>query len=156
VKRFVLWALLAASLSANLAMAAVALRQRAAGPSTEPLLFSKVTLDPDQRARISELRSRLIATRDEHARNIGELRTRLAGAMSHQAENRAPIDAILGSIAESQAGFQRAVVEHVLAVRAVLRPEQRPAFEEIVADQMRAGGPMRCGFGGPAGQPADR
>ena len=156
MKRFVFWALLTASLSANLAMATVALRQRSSGASNEPLLFSKVLLDPDQRARILELRSRLIASRDTHARNIAELRTRLVGAMTHQAENRAAIDAILGSIAESQAAFQQAVVEHVLAVRAVLRPEQRPAFEEIVAGQLRAGGPMQCGFGVPPGQPVDR
>ncbi len=141
MKRFALWAALVASLSANLATAAVALRQRSAAPSNEPLLFSRVTLDPDQRSRISELRSRLVARRDEHARNLAELRDRLATAMMHQAEDPAAIDAILRSIADAQTGFQQAVVEHVLAVRGVLRPDQRPAFEEIVAEQMRTGAP---------------
>jgi nickel and cobalt resistance protein CnrR len=153
VKRFVLWAALVASLSANLATAAVALRQRSAAPSNEPLLFSRVTLDPDQRSRISELRSRLVARRDEHARNLAELRGRLATAMMHQAEDAAAIDAILRSIADAQTGFQQAVVEHVLAVRGVLRPDQRPAFEKIVAEQMRSGGPMQCGFGPAPGRP---
>ena len=153
MRRFALWAALVASLSANLATAAVALRQRSAAPSNEPLLFSRVTLDPDQRSRISELRSRLIATRDEHARKLAELRARLAGAMMHQAESAAAIDAILRSIADAQTGFQQAVVEHVLAVRGVLRPDQRPAFEEIVAEQMRTGGPMPCGFGPAPGRP---
>jgi ribosomal protein L29 len=153
VKRFALWAALVASLSANLATAAVALRQRSAAPSNEPILFSRVTLDPDQRSRISELRSRLIANRDEHARKLAELRARLAGAMMHQAENPAAIDATLRSIAEVQTGFQQAVVEHVLAVRGVLRPDQRPAFEEIVAEQMRTGGPMQCGLGPAPGRP---
>lgn len=153
MKRFALWALVVASLSANLATAAVALRQRSAVPSNEPLLFSRVTLDPDQRTRISELRSRLIANRDEHVRKLAELRGRLAGAMMHQAEDPAAIDAILRSIADAQAGFQHAVVEHVFAVRGVLRPDQRPAFEEIVAEQMRTGGPMPCGFGPGQGRP---
>jgi hypothetical protein len=151
VKRFAFWAVLVASLSANLATAAVALRQRSAAPPNEPLLFSRVTLDPHQRSRISELRSRLIATRDEHPRKLAELRGRLAGAMMHQAENPAAIDAILRSIADAQTGFQQSVVEHVLAVRGVLRPDQRPAFEEIVAEQMRTGGPMPCGFGSAPG-----
>jgi Spy/CpxP family protein refolding chaperone len=71
----------------------------------------------------------------------------------HQAESPAAIDAILRSTAEAQTGFQQAVVEHVLAVRGVLRPEQRPAFEEIVAEQMRTGGPMPCGFGPAPGRP---
>jgi nickel and cobalt resistance protein CnrR len=153
VKRFALWAVLVASLSANLATAAVAVRQRSAAPPNEPLLFSKVTLDPEQRARISELRSRLIATRDEHARNLAELRGRLATAMMHRAEDPAAIDAIVRSIADAQTGFQQAVVEHVLAVRGVLRPDQRPAFEEIVAEQMRSGGPMQCGLGPTPGRP---
>jgi hypothetical protein len=146
VKRFALWALLAVSLSANLAMAAVAARQRSWGASSEPRVFSKVALDPDQRARILQLRSHLVATRDEHARRIAELRARLAGAMTRRPEDTAGIDSILHGIAESQAGFQRAVVDHVLAVRAVLRPDQRPAFEEVVAGHMQAGGPMQCGF----------
>jgi len=153
VKRFALWALLAASVSANVAMATVALRQRSSGPSNEPLLFSKVALDPDQRTRISELRSLLIARRDEHARNLAELRTRLAGAMMHQAEDPAAIASILRGIAEAQTGFQQAIVDHVLAVRAVLRPEQRPAFEEVVAGQMKVGGPLQCGFGARHGAP---
>jgi hypothetical protein len=63
----------AASVSANVAMAAVALQQRRSGASNEPLLFSKVALDPDQRTRVSELRAHLVARRDEHARHIGEL-----------------------------------------------------------------------------------
>ncbi len=157
MKRFALWALVAASLSANLAVAAVALRQRtAAAPAKEPLLFSKVALDPEQRARISELRATLIARRDEHAGSLAELRGQLATAMMHNPENPAAIDGILHRIAETQAGFQHAVVEHVLAVRAILRPDQRPAFEEVVASQMRVGGPMQCGFGTPPAEGKSR
>ncbi len=52
MKRFAFWALLVASLSANLAMAAVAVWQRSPARPGEPLLFSKVALAPDQRRRI--------------------------------------------------------------------------------------------------------
>ncbi len=156
MKRFALWALLSVSLSANLAMAAIAVHQRSSGPSSEPRLFSRVALDPEQRARILELRSVLLSTRDEHAHRLAELRTRLASAMMRQPGDATTIDAILHGIAESQAGFQRAAVEHVLAVLAVLRPEQRPAFEEVVAGHMQAGGPMQCGFGPAPGAASTR
>jgi Spy/CpxP family protein refolding chaperone len=145
VKRFAFWALMAVSLSANLAMAAVAVWQRRLEPASEPRLFSKVALDPDQRARIAELRSRLMATRHEHVRRITELRQQLAGTIMHQPADPAAVEGILRSISEVQAGYQEAVVAHVLAVRDVLRPEQRPAFEKVVAEQMSARGPMQHG-----------
>jgi len=146
MKRLALWALLAASLSANVAIAAVAVKQRSSGPPGEPLLFSKVALDPVQRTRISELRAQLIVRREQHGRAIAELRAHLARTIVRQPDDRTGIDSTLRSIAESQASFQRAVVDHVLAVRAILRPEQQQAFQEMVAEHMQAGSSMSCGF----------
>jgi hypothetical protein len=142
VRRIVFWALLVASLSANLAMAAVALWQRRAGTPEEPLLFSRVALDEGQRARISQLRSQLLSTRDEHGRRMAVLRRGLASAVLQQPRDPAAVDRVLGSIAGAQASYQRAVVEHVLTVRDVLRPEQRPAFEKMVGEHMTLGGGM--------------
>ena len=151
MKRLALWALLAASLSANLAVAAVAMRQQTAS-SSEPHLFSRVALDADQRARVSELRSQIMATRDEHARRIAALRKELASAIMQEPESHARVESILRGIVESQAGLQQAVVEHVIAMRNVLRPDQRPAFEQMVAEHMTSGGPMQCGLGPASGE----
>lgn len=145
MRRFVFSALLAASLSANAAMVAVAVWHHRPVPSGEPLLFSRVTLDADQRARISELRSRLVSTRESHGRRIAALRQQLAGVVMRQPADPIAVDRILGAIADDQAAYQRAVVEHVLAVRDVLRPEQRPAFEKMVGEQMSLGGTPPCG-----------
>jgi hypothetical protein len=49
--------------------------------------------------------------------------------MMHQAEDRAGMDAVLRDIAASQSGFLQAVVDHVLAVRAVLRRDGGHALE---------------------------
>ncbi len=152
MKRLALWAVLALSLSANLAVAAVAVRQRSAGPSNEPLIFSKVALDAGQRSRISALRAELMAQRDEHARRIAGLRGELATTILQEPANQARADSLLREIAASQAAMQRAAVDHVLAVKAVLQPEQRPAFAEMVASHMRSAGPMQCGLGPAAGQ----
>jgi Spy/CpxP family protein refolding chaperone len=142
VKRIVFWGLLAASLSANLAVGAAALWQRRNGTPEEPLVFSRVALDEGQRARISQLRSQLLSTRDEHARRMAVLRRELAAAVLREPRDPAAVDRALRSIAEAQASYQRAVVEHVLAVRDVLRPEQRPAFEKMVGEHMTLGGDM--------------
>jgi Spy/CpxP family protein refolding chaperone len=152
MKRLALWAVLALSLSANLAVAAVAVRQRGAGPSNEPLIFSKVALDAGQRSRISALRAELMTQKDEHARRIAALRGELATAILHDQANVASVDSLLREIAASQAAMQRAAVDHVLAVKGVLHPDQRPAFAEMVATHMRSAGPMQCGLGPPAGQ----
>jgi hypothetical protein len=153
MKRLALWAVLALSLSANLAVAAVALRQRGAAPSSnEPLLFSKVALDTAQRSRISALRAELMARKDEHARRIADLRGELATTILREPANEAHVESILREIASSQAAMQRAAVEHVLAVKAVLRTDQRPAFAEMVASHMRSAGPMQCGLGPASGQ----
>jgi Spy/CpxP family protein refolding chaperone len=140
VKRLALWALLAASLSANLATAAVALWRRGPARPAEPLLFSMVALDPDQRSRISGLRERLMSARDEQGRRMVALRRELAGAVVKEPPDAAAVGGALRAIAEAQAAYQQVVVEHFLAVRDVLRPEQRPAFEKMVVEHMGAGG----------------
>jgi Spy/CpxP family protein refolding chaperone len=151
MKRLALWAVLALSLSANLAVAAVAVRQRGAAPPNEPMIFSRVALDAAQRARISALRTELMAHRDEHARRIADLRTQLATSILHEPADQAHVDSVLREIASSQAAMQRAAVDHVLAVQTVLRPDQRPAFAQMVAGLMRSAGPTQCGLAPAAG-----
>jgi Spy/CpxP family protein refolding chaperone len=150
MRRLLPWALLAASLAANVAMAVGASHPGGPASQDEPPIFSKVALEPDQRTRISNLRSDLLARRQQHQRRLMELRNQLASAVTHEPEDRAAAEAILARIADVQAGFQRAMVEHILAVRAVLKPDQRPAFERLVANQMQAGGQSHCGLEPPA------
>ncbi len=146
MKRLLPWALLAASLAANVALAAtLAGRRGTPGFPSEPLIFSKAQLDADQRARISALRAELLARREDSERSLAVLRRQLAAAIARQPEDRATVDSTLHQIAEAQARFQEAVVNHVLAVRAVLKPDQRPAFEDIIAHHVQAGAQMHCG-----------
>lgn len=150
MKRIVLWGVLAASIAANVATLVVALSRRAAAPPGEPRLFSMVELDPDQRARITRLRAALLATREERARRLSVLRGELAASIVREPADAAAVENALRSISEVQSGYQRAVVEHVLAVRDLLRPEQRSAFERMVAEHVRGGGPLQLG-----GSPSD-
>jgi Spy/CpxP family protein refolding chaperone len=144
MRRIVLWTLLGLSLSANMAVAAIALGRdsRPRGMPGEPPLFAKVSLDPDQRARVTALRERLLADREEQAKRLAALRATLAALLTRDPTDQRAIDGMLAEIEAGQAGFQRRVVAHVLAVREVLRPDQRPAFEELVAQHMRTGAPL--------------
>lgn len=81
-----------------------------------------------------------MSTREGQARRMASLRRELAGAVVRQPADPAAIDRALRNIAEAQAAYQQAVVEHFLAVRDVLRLEQRPAFEKMVLEHMGTGG----------------
>lgn len=144
MRRILLAALLGLSLSANAAVAVMALGRgaRPAGAPEEPLLFAKVPLEPAQRARILALREKLLERRQGAAERLAALRGRLADALARDPADAAAVESTLAAIEAEQAGFQRTVVAHVLAVREVLRPEQRPAFEALVARHMRTGAPL--------------
>lgn len=151
MRRLVLWALLGLSLSANVAVAAVALarRYRAHAPTGAPLLFARVSLDDGQRERITSLRQKLLADRAAAAARLAALRGKLAGLLAADPGDRAAVDAALAEIEAEQAAFQRRVVAHVLSVQEVLRPEQRPAFHALVSEHMRTGAPLDPSAAGP-------
>ena len=141
MRSLALWAALAASLSANAVIATVALSRRAsAAPSPTPAgpcPSTVLSLSGDEASRVGELRSRFMARRAEHAREMARLRESLAYAMAHSPHDRAALDPILVRMARAQAEFQQATVEHVLAVRGVLGPGQRPAYDQMLAGKLR-------------------
>lgn len=142
--RLTVWAALAASLSANAVLVTtLAVHRPRPAPSGEPVVFSRTAVDAEQRARILELRAAVMAKRDAHAEEISALRGQLAAAIARTPDDRPVVDSLLVRISASQAAFQRAVVDHVLAVRAVLRPDQRAAFEDVIATQLRAGSALQ-------------
>ncbi len=144
MRRIVLWSALALSLSANAAVAAIAIGKRSHSrmDAGEPPLFSRVALDDGQRERILALRGKLLVDRETQAASLAELRVKLADLLARDPVDRAGLERTLAEIEAGQAGFQRRVVSHVLAVREVLRPEQRPAFLALVAEHMRSGAPL--------------
>jgi nickel and cobalt resistance protein CnrR len=145
MRRILLLSLLALSLSANVAVGAMAIGKKRPwqrGPPAEPLLFSKVSLAPEQRARILSLRGELLAARGEQAERLAGMREALAALVTGDNVDPAAIDAKLEEIEARQAEYQRRVVTHVLAVRDLLHPDQRPAFRTLVTDHLRAGAPL--------------
>jgi Spy/CpxP family protein refolding chaperone len=150
LKRYLLWLVLMLSLSANATVLAISLRNRVAHP--EMPLLSKVELAPEQRARIMELRGGFLAFRQANHERASTLRGQLADLLKADPPDASRIDESLHAISENQGALQRRVVDHVLAVRAVLRPDQRPTFHDLMTEQLRAGGPMQGACVGEVGR----
>lgn len=147
MRRILPWVLLLVSLSANLAVGAVAVHRRGAAPRGEARLVSRLQIDSHQTAQIARLRSSLWASRQEHGRAMADLRRQLARAITRQPEDPGAVSVILRDIGEAQTGYQWDIIDHVLSVRDVLRPDQRPAFEEMMSEHLVAGGAAACGDG---------
>jgi Spy/CpxP family protein refolding chaperone len=147
MKRAVLLGLLVVSLAANAAVAWHLLQRApmgmAGGMPAEPLLFRHLKLSDAQRSAILARRASLMESRAASAARLGELRGELATALSEGDAGRARIDVVLASLERAQHDYQRSVVEHLLAVRETLTPEQRPVFERLLGERLRAGWMMR-------------
>lgn len=141
MKRYWLWAALVVSLSANFAVASVAVRARYAAPG-EPPLFSRIALDDDQKAQIAAMRDQLLGDRAAQAERLADLRVAVARQLLQDPQDPRALEEALAAMEAAQGTFQRRVVAHVRDVMAVLRPDQRPAFGRLVMSQMRGGMPF--------------
>lgn len=147
MKRAALLGLLVVSLAANGAVAWHLLRRAPMGMTgampAEPPLFQELTLTEAQRAAILARRASLLDRRAATAARLGELRGELASALAQGEAGRPRIDAVLAELERAQHEYQRSVVEHLLAVRETLAPGQRPVFERLLGERLRAGWMMR-------------
>jgi len=141
MKRLFFRAILVLSLAVNVTVGVAALRPRSEPPHM-PLL-TEVRLDPDQRARILSLREGFFAFRETNGAQTAQLRVQLADLLKTDTPDPRAVDGVLARINGSQAALQSRVVEHVLGVRGVLRPDQRPAFEKLMTRNLERGVPMR-------------
>jgi len=89
-------------------------------------------LSPKQKAQFQQLRSELHALRDTCHQRMTELRDELLTELLADSPNQERIDGLLRQMGTQQAQLQRRVVQHLLAEKAVLRPEQRSAFERAL------------------------
>lgn len=150
MKQKALLGLLVVSLAVNAVVGWRALRRGCYGASrgpgemaAEPPLFKRLTLDDAQRTAILGMRSGLMARRAETSTRLGELRGELATALTAGQAGRSRIDALLAEMERAQREYQRSVVEHLLGVREILTPAQRPTFEALLGDRLRAGWMMQ-------------
>ena len=141
-------ALLALSLAMNVAVVAVALRAAPEGDEDawdDGCVIPMIDLSAEDRGRVQAARGDFAAFREAHRARMDALRERLALLVIERAEpNRAQVNEVLDEMARAQGVYQQRVIERVLAVRAVLSPEHRVRFDELLVPRMRRGGALRC------------
>ncbi|MFO8071501.1 MAG: periplasmic heavy metal sensor [Polyangia bacterium] len=157
VKSTILWSLLGLSLALNAALGIGHLRSAAARTAGDPqarddyCLLDQLELDGDQQRRLAEMRRVMHAKRAAYLKRAAAIKVELAEAISATEVDRAALDTQLDRYAEGQAEMQRTVVEHLLGVSAMLRPEQRDAFRTLLRTEMFRG--IRSARGRTAGEP---
>lgn len=102
-------------------------------------LLDELQLDAEQREQLGEMRRKMHEKRAAYWRRTSALRAELADAICAAVEEEADLDAELERYAENQVAMQRAVAEHLRAVNAMLRPEQRATFRALLRREMFGG-----------------
>jgi Spy/CpxP family protein refolding chaperone len=64
--------------------------------------------------------------------------------LRRDAPDRKAIDAAIARISRMQENMQRRIAEHMLAEKALLDPDQRQKFMDLIGERMAAGGPPGC------------
>jgi hypothetical protein len=102
-------------------------------------LLDRLELDDEQRARLSEMRDKMRDRRTAFWRRSAAIKAELAEAISTEGAGRERLDDLLERYANGQAGMQRAVADHLLAVNAMLRSDQREEFRILLRTEMFRG-----------------
>lgn len=107
--------------------------RHAEGGELHVLMHETLKLDAGQRARIEGLEQQFAAQRQALDRQLAEANAALARAMvSEHAYGPRVADAV-DSCHMAMGDLQKATLRHVLAMRAVLRPDQAAQFDAAVA-----------------------
>lgn len=146
MKTTLLWSLLGLSLALNAALAIGHLRSEAArnGPPGDDAkdgqcLLDRLSLDREQQLRLAEMRRTMRERRTAYWRQAEAIKGELAEAICSSDMQPGALDAQLTRYAENQAAMQRAVAEHLRGVNAMLRPEQREGFRNLLRTEMFRG-----------------
>ena len=102
-------------------------------------LLDSLGLDAEQQERLVEMRRRMHERRKTFWQRANAIKVDLTDAISSLDGDQARIDVHLERYAKNQAAMQRAVVEHLRTVNAMLRPEQQDGFRVLLRSEMFSG-----------------
>lgn len=131
-RKAIIGILLAASLSGNVAFLVTAAVRRGSTPVS---VLDGLTLTRDQEAQFEPARRSFQTERARARARMAELRGVLADELVRDAPDRAAMLRATDQMGEVHAAMRSNLVEHLLALHALLEPGQR----ELVAEAMRSG-----------------
>jgi len=109
-----------------------------AAPTPDPLqdvslLTQKLTLSDTQAAEVKRLHVVWGAHINECCQCHCAARARIMQALASGTNNAAQVDAIISEMGHAYEQSERATLEHLQQVRAILNPDQRARFDEMIS-----------------------
>lgn len=116
--------------------------QRAANPAgLDTLLHHRLDLSADQQARIATLEGNFAAARRPLEADLAGARQQLASAIAAEHQYGPQVAQAVTHLHRAMEALQQATLQHVLAMRAVLRPEQAREFDATIAKALASDSP---------------
>jgi len=103
-----------------------------AGTDLHAVLHEKLTLDADQERRLEVLEADFAVRRRQLEAQLRADNRRLAAAMQAEHRNGPAVNAAIDASHVTMGRLQKETVAHVFSMRALLREDQAPIFDEAI------------------------
>jgi hypothetical protein len=109
---------------------------RNAGVDLHAVLHDKLTLDAEQERRLEVLEADFAARRRALENQLRSDNRRLAAAMQAEHRNGPEVSAAIDASHLTMGRLQKETVAHVFAMRALLREDQAPIFDQAIIEAL--------------------
>jgi protein CpxP len=118
----------------------------------DPAIRERLGITADQTAKIRQQDSNFEKARIREQADLQVRRIELRELLGAENPDRKAIDGKLQQVSAAQMALEKSAIDHGLAVRDILTPEQRQQLEQMRANRVRPGG-AQAGPQRPAGTP---
>jgi Spy/CpxP family protein refolding chaperone len=132
--RYLLVALVSAAvaLGVSWALRSLSAQHEHSGGQLHTFMHQQLDLDPVQEAQIEELEGRFSVRRTTLETTLRQTNAELARAMASEHQYGPRVAAAVDHAHMAMGELQKATLEHVFAMRALMRPEQAERFDRAV------------------------
>jgi|GEM_PF-4690871 Spy/CpxP family protein refolding chaperone len=96
-----------------------------------------LNLTSSQQQQWDQLREQFKQERSTHRARVAQLKQQLVSALlTSNSFNKSEIESLLSAVQQEQAQFQYAVVQRILAERALLTSDQLPSFQKLLVHRL--------------------
>lgn len=116
--------------------------KRAGNPAgLDTLLHQRLDLSADQRARIAALERSFAVQRHPLEAQLARARRELASSIAAEHQYGPQVAQAVTRVHQAMGALQQVTLQHVLAMRAVLTPEQAREFDATVSEALSSDAP---------------
>jgi len=117
------------------------LQQAGNSANLDTLLHYRLNLSAEQRARIAALERNFTVERRPLQANLDSARRELASAIAAEHQYGPQVEQAVTHLHQAMGALQQATLQHVLAMRAALTPEQARQFDATVSEALSSDSP---------------